>query len=250
MSGVTAPVVELFSGIQGEGLHVGERHLFLRLAGCAFGCAYCDQPEAARAPKFALIEKTPGRRDFVRVKNPLSPEQTAEFISRLAKPGLHQALAATGGEPLHHAGFLKKLLPSLRAQGWRILLETNGTLPDELRALRGLLNIISMDIKLRSATGRPMPARAHERFARESLSAEEFYVKAVVAAATTPGELRRAARLVARVDTRIPLILQPMTASGRKAPAPEQILALQETALEILPDTRVIPQTHKLMRQR
>ena len=44
-------VVEIFSGIQGEGIHVGRRQIFLRLAGCNLRCDYCDQPEARRIPR-------------------------------------------------------------------------------------------------------------------------------------------------------------------------------------------------------
>ena len=41
---VTAPVMEVFCSIQGEGLWVGQPQTFLRLRGCPLRCRYCDTP--------------------------------------------------------------------------------------------------------------------------------------------------------------------------------------------------------------
>ncbi|MBN1405468.1 MAG: 7-carboxy-7-deazaguanine synthase QueE, partial [Candidatus Omnitrophica bacterium] len=38
----TANVLEIFSSIQGEGIYVGERQIFIRFAGCNLNCVYCD----------------------------------------------------------------------------------------------------------------------------------------------------------------------------------------------------------------
>jgi len=246
-------IVELFSGIQGEGIHVGRRHLFLRLAGCGFGCACCDQPEAREAPFSAMIERHPGRRDFQVWPSIMRPQDLAERIGVLSRRLPHHALAVTGGEPLEQPEFLAALLPPARGMGLKVLLETNGTRPDELAALLPHVDIVSMDIKLRSATGRPMPVQAHERFLRVALSSPaEVYVKAVVSGRTTVAELRRAAGLVARAREDVPLVLQPATRVPRRPrpPKPEALLALQAEALRILRDVRVIPQTHKIMDQR
>lgn len=256
-------VVELFSGVQGEGIHVGERHIFLRLAGCNLACRYCDQPEARRIPRLALIEQTPGRRDFTSTPNPIPAADLARAVLALHHPRrLHRALAVTGGEPLLQADFLADLLPRLRRRGLRVLLETNGALPDALRALLPCLDIVSMDLKLRSATGRPMPARAHEKFLRLAIRRGiEVYAKAVVTSSTTLREIGRAAALIARVKKSVPLVLQPvcppsdrrntrMPASGTRPPGPDDMLRLQETAARFLYNVRVIPQTHKIMGQR
>ena len=191
-------VVEVFSGIQGEGTRVGERHIFLRLAGCNLACRYCDQPEARRIPRLALIEQTPGRRDFTSTPNPIAAVDLARAVLALHRPRrLHRALAVTGGEPLLQADFLADLLPRVRRCGLRVLLETNGALPDALRALLPCLDIVSMDLKLRSATGRPMPARAHETFLRlATRGGVQVYAKAVVTSSATLREVGRAQKPV------------------------------------------------------
>ena len=185
--------------------------------------------------------------------NPLSLKDVERAVSQLHRPpGLHHALAVTGGEPLLQAEFLAELLPRLHLRGLKILLETNGTRPDALRVLLPCLDIVSMDFKLRSATGRPAPMKAHKRFLRLAVRhGIEIYVKAVVAQGTGLGEIVRAARLIARVKRSVPLVIQPASARGKiRAPRPERLLALQESAVRFLRDVRVIPQTHKIMGQR
>ena len=52
------------------------------------------------------------------------------------------------------------------------------------------------------------------------------------------------------VDSNILLILQPVTPlNGVEAARPEQMLELQQQALESLNDVRIIPQTHRMMDQ-
>ena len=253
----TAPagaLAEIFSGIQGEGIHVGRRQIFLRLAGCNLSCAYCDQPEARAVPETCRIEKTPGKRDFCGVPNPVPANAAIRAVLRLNTPaGLHHAVAVTGGEPLRQPEFLAALLPALRRKKLRILIETNGTLPEALHALLPWVDIVSMDIKLRSATGRPMPASRHWRFLRMAVRGRiAVYTKAVVTEKTTAAEVADAASRIRRIKRSVPLILQPVTSVGRRAPKPpaaEALLKLQEAAARFLDDVRVIPQTHRLMDQ-
>ncbi|PLX95348.1 MAG: 7-carboxy-7-deazaguanine synthase QueE, partial [Desulfuromonas sp.] len=65
-------MIELFSSIQGEGVFLGERQAFLRLAGCNLDCAYCDTPFVPTS--HCRVEETPGSGVFYDLPNPLSRE--------------------------------------------------------------------------------------------------------------------------------------------------------------------------------
>jgi organic radical activating enzyme len=82
----------------------------------------------------------------------------------------------------------------------------------------------------------------------------------VVSSRTTGAEIARAAGLIAAIKRSVPLVLQPVTRRGRlarlrggRSPAPPdaaRLLKLQAAAGKVLPDVRVIPQTHKIIGQR
>ncbi len=251
---MTAPIVEIFSSIQGEGLLVGERQVFVRFAGCNLCCAYCDTPGAQEIPASARLERTAGSQDFVEVPAMMSPPEVTDAVRRLVRPqpGLHHSVALTGGEPLLHAAFLAELLPRLGDLGLGAYLETNGTRAEELVQVIEHLDVICADLKLPSATQQPPLWGAHELFLLTAAAHEDptrlDFVKCIIAAETTAEEVDRAARLIAGINPEMPLVLQPVTATRPDihSPAPTQVLHLQAVAKEHLTHVRIIPQTHRL----
>lgn len=248
MTPVRGNVVEVFSSIQGEGLFVGCRQVFVRLAGCAYGCRYCDQPEARRDPDRARIEQGPGTGQFREMPNPVADRDLVRYATALDTPGgLHQAFSVTGGEPLEQAPFLEAALPALAASSPDVVLETNGTDVSALMRVIEWVDCVAMDWKLASATGRSTPWQEHRQFLSAARS-KRVFVKAVVAEGTVEDEVVRLAEAMAEEDPTIPLVLQPVTEvrGGPKAPTGEQILRLQAAARG-LRDVRVIGQMHRLM---
>jgi organic radical activating enzyme len=254
---------ELFSSIQGEGLLVGERQVFLRFTGCNLDCAYCDTPAARTEPPTCRIERSPGAQDFEHVHNPLTADDVASAVKRLVRPqpGLHHSIALTGGEPLLHADFLLDLLPLIGDLGLGAYLETNGTLADELVRVLPHIDVVCMDVKLPSATKQAPIWGMHERFLLALAASEDRirldFAKAVVTADCVPGEIETAARLILGIDAEMPLVLQPVTPavvgqervscpSAIRAPSPRQMLDLQAIAKQRLPNVRIIPQMHRI----
>jgi len=250
-SALRAPVFEIFSGIQGEGVLVGVRQVFVRFCGCNRHCRYCDTRQACLEAPTCAVERAAGTRQFAPLDNPLSVEQVIGAVGSLdPPPGFHHSVTLTGGEPLLHPEFLAALCPALQECCLPIYLETNGTLPEALARIAGQIDYVAMDIKLESATGEPADWDAHRRFL-ELAAGKDTHVKAVVAAGTTTDELRRLGELVARVGGGTAVVLQPVTpAGGLVPPSPMQVLRMQEELRRLLPDVRVIPQVHKLMGQK
>jgi 7-carboxy-7-deazaguanine synthase len=249
-----APFLEIFSSVQGEGLLVGERQVFLRFLGCNLDCAYCDTVAARIESATCRVERGAGSEQFDEVANPLSVDEVVEAVAHLAKPqpGLHHSVALTGGEPLLHTDFLLALLPRLGDLGLGAYLETNGTLAEEAARVLPHLDVVCTDLKLPSATRQAPVWGLHERFLLALTACEDpsrlDFAKAVVGAETTAEEIDTACQLLLGISPDMPLVLQPVTPTqgGVEAPSPRQVLDLQARGKRHLRSVRVIPQTHRL----
>lgn len=252
MKSETAILHEIFSGIQGEGALVGVRQLFVRFHGCHLACRYCDTPAArGETPADYAVERIAGSREIDRCANPCAPDALLATLLRLQTGYPHHSVSLTGGEPLLQVQFLNDFLPRLHDAGLRSYLETNGMLPGALAALTTPPHFIAMDIKLPSATGGPARWQIKEQFLRRAIALpSSVQVKLVFTEKSLP-DIRRAARLIAAVKTDAPVILQPVTPRPGypPAPSPTTVLEAQRILAELLPDVRVIPQTHAILGQ-
>lgn len=241
------PVNEIFSSLQGEGLYVGCRQVFIRLHGCNLQCAFCDTV-LQQEPAFCRVEVTPGRRDFIYLPNPLKAGEIAAAANAFDLP-LHHSVSLTGGEPLLHPSLIRELAPLLKGTRRGIYLETNGTLPEALSEVIDFIDMVAMDFKLPSVTGLPPCWDEHRRFLKIA-ALKEAYVKIVVGEETTYTEIEKAAELINSTTAGVPLILQPVSEIGDvRGISPAHALELQRQALKMLADVRIIPQTHKMMDQ-
>ncbi|MCX5796941.1 MAG: 7-carboxy-7-deazaguanine synthase QueE [Elusimicrobia bacterium] len=225
-AGAALRVVEVFSSLQGEGLWLGQRHAFVRLAGCNLTCRYCDTPKT---------RSTAAGKPW--------PEKKIETeLSRLFSEKKHEAVSWTGGEPLLQAEALPRLMQWVRRQGVKNLLETNGTMVAAYREVAPFCDLASVDVKLPSATGGESWSE-HLEFLR--VAPERSFVKVVLTARTTKAEWRQLIRLMQEAAPNMPLVLQPATACGGERPAePEAVIFFLRQASALLKDVRLIPQWH------
>ena len=245
---IRVPVLEVFSSFQGEGPRVGERQVFVRLAKCDLRCAFCDTPESYPTPETARIqlEAPHGRED--RLPNPLTVADLLAAVERLDQPpGLHAAVSITGGEPLLHPQAVYALAVGVRALGLRVHLETGGHRPGALRHVLDVVDEVTPDFKLESATGAPTPLAAHaECYALLEGAGKLLAIKAVVGGDTPASEVAAAAAFCAEHAPSAPFILQPVTpgSHGPGKPSLYHLYHLHDAAGARHPDVRLIPQVH------
>ena len=122
-----APIIEIFSSFQGEGLLIGERQIFVRFAGCNLNCNYCDTNDS-KSEKSGTF---------------MTPQEVTEEIKRLITPDC-KTISFTGGEPSLYPDFISEVSKNFDLN---IMLETNGTLPNNIDLI-DKLDIVSLDIKL------------------------------------------------------------------------------------------------------
>jgi pyruvate-formate lyase-activating enzyme len=168
----------------------------------------------------------------------------------------HRFVSFTGGEPLLQPQPLRALARRLRGRGPKLHLETHGLLAGALAEVIDDIDVVSMDWKLASDVRRAHePARGpvaefhreHAAFLRVARRAPEVSVKVVVTRSTGDAEIDEMTRCIAEVASDVPVVVQPVTPMGgvREAPGPERLLALVARIERSLPDTRLIPQTHR-----
>ena len=226
-----AEVTDIFSSIQGEGIFVGAKQIFIRFKNCNMRCAYCDEPMDAEPKRYSPLELL-----------------TEVRFLETAK-GLHHSISLTGGEPLLHREFLSEFLKLLGKEGIKSYLETNGTLPKELAQIIDLVDIIAMDFKLPSSTGDRPYWDEHFEFLTVA-SKKKVFVKAVVTSATTAEDIAKAGELIRKVNVELPFILQPVTpVKGLETRVENNRLLefLDIASKNNLTSVRVIPQIHKTM---
>jgi len=249
MNDSSANVIEIFSSIQGEGLLIGLRQVFLRFQSCNLECIYCDTGRNI-FHEFCTIESAPGRRDFVPAQNPITIDHIVKLLEKWQKgwPGIHHSISLTGGEPLLNVEILREWLPVLKRY-LPVYLETNGTLHATLASLIGYIDHISMDIKLPSTSGHPELWERHREFLKIAAQ-KDVFVKIVIGDNTEDWEIIRSCEIISSISRDVPLILQPITLENNEIGiSPVRSLEFHEIATGFLRHVRIIPQTHKFLGQ-
>jgi pyruvate formate lyase activating enzyme len=105
----------------------GEVAAVLFTRGCNLRCPYCHNPELVTGPE---------------PPDMLKPEEILAFLHSRKK--VLDGVCISGGEPLLHPG-LGDFIREVRGLGYKVKIDTNGTLPDILKILK--VDYIALDIK-------------------------------------------------------------------------------------------------------
>lgn len=191
---------EIFATLQGEGRNTGRPCVFVRFAGCNLACPWCDTDFSAKLP--------------------MTLPEICSAIAQFAP----KSVIFTGGEPLLQPG-LEALARALKAEGYWLGIETNGTL-EPSPALREVLDYIATSPKMEAPL---VITRAHE-------------VRLVTAAGAS-AEWCRAVRAAVMAED---YYLSPCDCQGALQVGPAITLLGELNASAPSPPWRLSLQTHKL----
>ena len=218
---ITGRISEVFESVQGEGLYLGEKQIFVRFFGCNLSCRFCDT-------------KLSGFFEY-------EPQELFEEVL-LYNHDFH-SISFTGGEPLLQNDFLKEVLMLTKKNGYKNYLETNGTLAGELEDTIDYLDIVAMDIKLPTSSGMGDLWGMHRRFLKIA-SKKDVFLKAIVCESTKEDDLKAGLSLIKEINSSAVLVLQPNSFDSR-----EKLASKLEDFKNICADENVtacvIAQIHK-----
>jgi organic radical activating enzyme len=130
---------EVFATVQGEGPTAGVPCVFVRLAECNLRCGFCD------------TKYTWDWQQYDRARETIEEGERAVLarVTELAGSGI-RSVVFTGGEPLLQEEELAPIAEQLAARGFRIEVETNGTVQPR-SALAGAVAQWNVSPKLASS---------------------------------------------------------------------------------------------------
>ncbi len=228
---------EIFTSIEGEGILIGTKTMFIRMAGCHLGCIWCDT-------RYALPLNSGKAYNLDRVK---------AMICNELRPNTYK-VNFTGGEPLlqHHA--VADLAKFIKEKGLKTYLESSCFDSRRFEKILPFIDICKIEFKMSDSNA--VDSDHHARLLmneRECLDmsikcSKTTYIKVVVTALSSLGEFRKLLQDVfTHIETRdlAGFVIQP--SSAMEEPSLEKLLNFYDATYPIYQNVRIIPQLHKLM---
>lgn len=219
---------------------MGKPQTFVRFKGCKLQCTYCDTPLTHMKIHEARIEYPPYSKNFEKHALEFSVDEINQTIKRFNVP----SIAVTGGEPLEQVDFLEEWFPTLKNQGYDILLETSGVETAALKRVVDFVDMVSLDIKIPSATGEKPYWKEHQQFLSIAHKTK-CYAKVVFNETITADEIEQIIILMKEFPTAT-LVLQPVSPL-QKRDMKNIFEIFQEFSQKLPAQARLIPQVHKFL---
>ena len=181
----------------------------------------------------------------------MSLQEVIDEVRRLENEfGPHAYISFTGGEPLLYLVFLKPLMAQLKAQGFKLYLETSGVLWQALRDVVSWCDCIAMDMKPASVTREKNFYDEHRRFL-EIAKSQETLIKVVVSKEIDSEEFDALVKIAAETAPEIPFILQPISSEDKEGHEDPELMVLlselQRKASRHLSRVSIVPRFHKIL---
>lgn len=239
-----AKIKEIFTSIQGEGLYIGVKQLFIRFCACNLHCNYCDtdyMPQSL-SDKASFLDVTPNELiDYIMTNSDIE--------------NLH-SVSLTGGEPLIWSDFLREFMPKFKAKYY---LETNATIVHNIDDVIQNVDIISADIKLPSCSGVKNSFELHDAFFKKineikidcsikkqfNCDNENIFAKVVFDEKINDNEIQKTIELAKKYY--FDIILQPKMIDDKPSVSSDFIIKIFEKFNKLYMHTRLIPQMHKFI---
>jgi 7-cyano-7-deazaguanosine (preQ0) biosynthesis protein QueE len=188
---------EIFASVQGEGVSMGLPSTFVRLAICNLRCRWCDTAYTWDWQRFDRAEST--------------MVMAAGEVAAVVRAFAPRNVVLTGGEPLLQRRQLVPLVETLRAEGFRFEVETNGTVGPG--PLAGLIDQFNVSPKL-THSGNEGLRRIAPGVLRQFAAAGTAWFKFVVAEPADLEEVRTICREAGVEPGRVVLMPEGSTAAA------------------------------------
>lgn len=231
----TVRLSEIFTSIEGEGILLGTKTLFVRLAGCPLGCHWCDT-------SYAIPMESGEAHSIVEAK---------ELISSSLQPYTYK-VNFTGGEPLAQHDAVIELAQMVREKGVKTYLES--ACYDSARFGKVLPHIDICKIEFKLSDADAVDSALYANLLRNELEClrlaleakKPTYIKIVVTNSSKLSEFEDLVRTIfelARPDDIAGFIIQP--SSSIQQPTLEKLFGFYDSVYPYYNAVRIVPQMHK-----
>jgi 7-carboxy-7-deazaguanine synthase len=244
---VNADIYEIFNSVQGEGLYVGTRQLFVRFANCPLSCVYCDTWEARERCAKVKIDFKGAIYEEV---NPLTSTELLKIVRNLWTSSTKH-VTLTGGEPLLYPDFILELSSMCEKPFY---LETNAIFWRHAQQIKDVIDVAACDVKLpEHKSSADYLSLLNDELKTIKLFNDfgvTVFVKMIIMKETCKESLIPPLVALSKINPDLLLVLQPVTSlnKGQIPPSNQQLLELMDLAGNYLSYIRLIPQMHKKLK--